>query len=592
MSGSTIINEPNITYNLAGDILAAQNTFHKVLIVGQQFNGSAVSGELTQEIGNDSSEDSVYGIESMLAAMVRAFKGPSSNPLNRVTRVDAIGLVDETQETPQAVSIVAALLVATVTLVAHGHLTGDRVIMEDAVESEYNGTFVITRVDDDTYTYTMSAAPTSPATGSPTAQFFTQATGNVIFTGTTATTSGTLIVTIGSLIDHSYSISVNIGDTPTAIGDKLDILIAADTTKQARSLNNAGDVLIEAVHGGTVGNDLGIKVTGTIDGITHGVVGMSGGLTDPTLTTLFDPVSSIRYQTIIYPSNWDLSTLTDFTEARFNVSGTLLDGEGVITQSDTFANMSTALDSLNEKTVWPLQNVIVNKTSYKGQSCLEMNYTTAAKLGALRSLRLTDGANIADIVIGGGVIDSIGGPALSSKPYYNTPIPLPLIDVGDGLDATQIQTLEAKGGSVFGNNIAHNQVILGPAVTAYKTDSAGNPDPTFHFLNAMDTAVTIREYFFNNTRATFAQSRLTDGDLIPGAASANEQLIRSFLIQLYVDLTKPQFSATRSGEANLTIFKENLVITIDLSVGGVTAEMVVPIVGQFRDFNGLIRIRI
>ncbi|NIS23463.1 hypothetical protein GWN75_05955, partial [candidate division KSB1 bacterium] len=65
----------------------------------------------------------------------------------------------------------------------------------------------------------------------------------------------------------------------------------------------------------------------------------------------------------------------------------------------------------------------------------------------------------------------------------------------------------------MGNNIAGNAVILSDAYTTYKTDAAGNPDPTFEFLNYVDTDSGVREYFYNNARADLAQSRLTDGDL-------------------------------------------------------------------------------
>lgn len=57
------------------------------------------------------------------------------------------------------------------TAVQDGHLlsTGDTVIISGATETEYNGTFTITVVDDNSYTYTMSSSPSQDATGSPVA---------------------------------------------------------------------------------------------------------------------------------------------------------------------------------------------------------------------------------------------------------------------------------------------------------------------------------------------------------------------------------------------------------------------------------------
>ena len=54
-----------------------------------------------------------------------------------------------------------------VTSVAHGLVTGNRIVMSGATEAPYNGSFVITFVDATTFTYTLSTSTTSPATGTP-----------------------------------------------------------------------------------------------------------------------------------------------------------------------------------------------------------------------------------------------------------------------------------------------------------------------------------------------------------------------------------------------------------------------------------------
>lgn len=54
---------------------------------------------------------------------------------------------------------------ATVTSTAHGLVTNDYAIIEGADQSEYNGVFQITRLTDDTFTYTVSGTPVTPATG-------------------------------------------------------------------------------------------------------------------------------------------------------------------------------------------------------------------------------------------------------------------------------------------------------------------------------------------------------------------------------------------------------------------------------------------
>jgi hypothetical protein len=55
--------------------------------------------------------------------------------------------------------------VAEITHLNHRLATGDEVIISGANETEYNGTFTITVLDDNTYEYTMSSSPSQDATG-------------------------------------------------------------------------------------------------------------------------------------------------------------------------------------------------------------------------------------------------------------------------------------------------------------------------------------------------------------------------------------------------------------------------------------------
>lgn len=62
-------------------------------------------------------------------------------------------------------SITRSASTATVTHTAHGMRTGDVVFIEGANQDEYNGKHTITVTAANTYTYTVSGTPTSPATG-------------------------------------------------------------------------------------------------------------------------------------------------------------------------------------------------------------------------------------------------------------------------------------------------------------------------------------------------------------------------------------------------------------------------------------------
>ncbi len=78
-------------------------------------------------------------------------------------------LTAQSAQTLTAGNLTSAGLTATAILTAHGFNDGDPVLMAGASPSGYNGTFNITRVDANTFTYPLSAALTTPATGTITA---------------------------------------------------------------------------------------------------------------------------------------------------------------------------------------------------------------------------------------------------------------------------------------------------------------------------------------------------------------------------------------------------------------------------------------
>ena len=62
-------------------------------------------------------------------------------------------------------SITRASTTATVTATAHGFTTGDQINIRGADQTDYNGDFIVTVTDANTFTYTVSGSPATPATG-------------------------------------------------------------------------------------------------------------------------------------------------------------------------------------------------------------------------------------------------------------------------------------------------------------------------------------------------------------------------------------------------------------------------------------------
>ena len=190
----TIVAQPKVSVNIVNASEAVQNTVQRILLVGQKVAaGSAVSGDLQENIQNDNSEDTLFGANSMIAGMIRAAK-----KVNKTTIMDAIGLDD--------------------------------------------------------------------AAGTP-------ATGTITITGT-ATGAGTLEVIIGSEKNHKYSIAVASGDTPTVIGDAIEAAVLADLDCPVTASNTTGTVTMTADNDGTLGNDIGLAISGTVASVSHAVVAM------------------------------------------------------------------------------------------------------------------------------------------------------------------------------------------------------------------------------------------------------------------------------------------------------------------------------
>lgn len=420
-----------------------------------------------------------------------------------------------------------------------------------------------------------------------------QATGSFNVSGT-ATEAGTLTIIAGSERNYKYSIAVASGDTATVIGDAIEAAVTANTTTPVSASNTTGTVTVTAENGGTYGNSIPLEIRGEVAGVTTTVTGMSGGATDPILTSIFDVIGDKRYQAIVWPYPNDTVEVRSLLDPRFNADGRVLDGVAFTALNDTYANLVSLGTPLNSESLVILGGNQETETNYSGGDIVEIPMVKASQFAGYRGLRLdVDGFSIADLVItANGPLDSFGGPALASKPYFNMPFDdLFPIKAGRGFDDSEIEGLANDAGiGVLGNNIAANGVITGEIVTTYKTDAAGNPDITFKYLNYVDTASQAREYFYNNYRKRFAQSRLTEGDTLKGRDMANAPVIRSYSKRLFQDLSGVDFVLLESGEEALKFFDSNLIIAIDKALGKVTLQMTVPIVTQLRELAATMRI--
>jgi phage tail sheath gpL-like len=427
----------------------------------------------------------------------------------------------------------------------------------------------------------LDAIPLDDASG-------TAGTAVITATGTSATADATIYVSVGSEKNHRYQVDLSSGDTPTDVASAIDTAFAADDDSPFQASASLGVVTFTCEHDGTLCNDWCVKIEGTIPGITLAITGWTGGATDPTLTGVLDVIGDIRYQTIIWPSNYAVTEVETVLNARFNTSYLILDGVAIQVKKGTLATLKSYANQ-NSQSLVILGNKTVAETDRDGTAVVEMPDIVASQFAAFKALRLTDTAPLTQYLSTVAPNDQFGGIALASLPYHNTLMPnLTVPDPRDEFTLTEQAELTDNAVSVFGANRAYNSTILGTVVTTYLTNNAGNPDTSYKFLETVETASVIREFFYENFRSRYAQTRLTDGDLIAGRDMANEASIRAFCNTLYNELAEN--ALVQSGSAAVKDFNQNLVITVALSTGTVTVNMAPLLVTQLRVVLGTIQI--
>lgn len=137
---------------------------------------SATSGTITVNLSNVTQADGPSGRPSYRSAgvtvdfvidpvtlTITAVDATTGSPIERA-RVLAVAASTFTGGA-SVTSITRATTTATVTQTAHGYSTGDDVRIYGADQPEYNGIKSITVTGANTYTYTVSGSPTTPATG-------------------------------------------------------------------------------------------------------------------------------------------------------------------------------------------------------------------------------------------------------------------------------------------------------------------------------------------------------------------------------------------------------------------------------------------
>jgi phage tail sheath gpL-like len=404
-------------------------------------------------------------------------------------------------------------------------------------------------------------------------------------TGTAATADGSFTVSLIDEEQFTVTVDVTATDTIATIATAIKTALDAVVDPLWSTGVATATATMTALDVGTICNSWGIKVVGDVPGIGFTVTGWSGGTGVPTLTTILDNIAGIRYTGMSWPEAWvsNIDIPKDELDTRFNASDSIMDGIVVNGSSDTFANNKALALAENSQSLVFVGNDIVNAALDKGPAILMPADWAAAYFLGVRSKRLTPDANIASDVIATG-LDSFGGISLASLPYFNTEVKTaPITSANKLYSPVEQGELEESGFTTFGVNKAGNSMIMASVVTTWTTDAGGNPNTSFAYLNFVDTASVCRETFFNVLSQTYAQFRLTTGDLVANRAIANEGHIRGTLQGIYKFLANK--GLTVLGTEAESFFNDNTTITIDLALRKVTITSQLPIVTQIGRIN-------
>ena len=397
----------------------------------------------------------------------------------------------------------------------------------------------------------------------------TNATGSIKASGT-ADENKTLRLNVG---DDLYVVNVTIlkGDIATTIATKIrDAINNEDYPFTATvDANDDSQVNVEFDIKGEMANGITIVPKNRLLGVDFTVVPFSGGAGAYDTADLFDNVTK-RYQTVLFDKSMDFDTVEDWLQDRINVSNTVKGGVGITMMNGDYAGLRSFCEAKNSQSMVVIGNVDTMKFN-------ALPLLAVAEVGAIRALRLTDGAIISKYVLKASEV--FGGINKSSLPYFNTPLsydqPQGTISIED------VTKINNSGVSLFVPS--PSGAVLGTVTTLYKRDKSGIKDQTFKFLNAVDTSFAIQEYLYNNTQKEFGQTRATGGDLVEGVAMTNELSVKAFIVGLYEDLVG--FALAQGGGVAVKTFKNNLTVKLDTATGTYSIYAPTPMILQLRGMN-------
>ena len=243
----------------------------------------------------------------------------------------------------------------------------------------------------------------------------------IAVTGTTASEIATYTLIAGSELNHKFTYTTTVGDTPTTIVAAFLALVNADLDCPfTASAAVATTLTLTCDTTGPAAAGLPVSMTGVVAGITMpDPAETTPGATEPSTTNMFTQVGITRYQGIVWPLD-DSAPVTAHLDPLFNANNKIHDGVAFLCRHDTLANHTGASylanAEMNSQSLVYLcdEETAVSGSGYIGAAIAEPSYIKSTMFAAIRALRLTSGQAISQFVTSPASLDQFGGPALAS----------------------------------------------------------------------------------------------------------------------------------------------------------------------------------
>lgn len=340
--------------------------------------------------------------------------------------------------------------------------------------------------------------------------------------------AGTLSVLIAG---RSYKTAVAEDDTPTEIAAALVAVIEADADRQVTSAVNGGDdTIIDLTyrHKGLVGNEIDVRLdpsTELPENLTAAITALSGGTTNPTLSSVVTAMGETQYHVIAMPYNDSTSLDTMKTELQ-DRWGPLRQNDGhlVSGKRDSVSNLSTFGDARNNE-----QETIVDVLGPNGP------HDYAANLAAVIA---REGQNDPARPMQGVPLRGILAPADSELRTQGEANQL----LGDGITTVK----RAPDGTISIERIR----------TTRKLNEFGAPDSSLADLNPKLTLSYLRYDFRTRFILKFSRHKLAnDGTRFgPGQRILTPLLAKGELVAMFRDWEELGLAE------NISQFKRDLVV--------------------------------